>query len=781
MVDVAALRISIDSGDLKRASIELDKLARKGATTERSTDKLNKSFKMTASSISLMNVAMTGFAAVMAAQRLIKYADEMTQINSKIKLVTKSNQDLIKVEKELFKISQNARVGYADTADLYARMGRSVKNTTITQEELLKVTDTISKSLIISGSSAESANAALVQLGQGFAADALRGQELNSVMEQTPRLAQAMAEGLGIGLGELRAVAAEGLLTTEKVVNAILKSGKSVNTEFSQMAMTVGQSTTTMDNSFLGLVGRIDETQKASQSLSSSIRDISKYIDENRDSIVDTVEDIIATATMSANGLELVFQTSRLHFSQMYLDFEDGINTSLSNVMQLTEDAINFISNEINTTSKWWGDALDIDFGAVGTVDFPELRLDSDDLNKRVIESTNRIIELQKSIEQSTLELATNSVEVSKSVEIQKKLNEEIAKQTKLTKKQIEAAEKQAKLNARLQLTYDSIVGTEYEIFMADVTRKMIEMSKSTDDATISLDKYYEALMQEAPITQIDTAAIEEKRKQQELDYEFQTAQANLLKDTDDRAVAMANLSLQRIKDEYQLRVQMGTLAKADAEELSRLADEHTEKLVEGYSAYGRTMETVGQSMENSFMQFADATSEKFGDLKALGLDMAQSIYQALLKNYVIGQAASSTSAGSGIVGAITSSFFAQGGAISSPSLSAYSNTVVSQPTPFMFASGGTPGNNVGVFGEAGSEAIMPLTRTSDGDLVVKMVGENNNSIKNVSVNITNESGENLEVSSSDAQFDMESMVMHIVLNSVSSNKYNARNMIGNG
>jgi phage-related minor tail protein len=185
-------------------------------------------------------------------------------------------------------------------------------------------------------------------------------------------------------------------------------------------------------------------------------------------------------------------------------------------------------------------------------------------------------------------------------------------------------------------------------------------------------------------------------------------------------------------------------------------------------------MVSIGSSLEESFGSFFDVTSDKFASLKALGLDMANSIYKALIRNYVIGQAASSTSNGSGIVGMITSNFFADGGVISSPSLSNYSNSVVSKPTPFMFATGGVP--NLGIMGEAGSEAILPLTRTASGDLGVKAVSGQN---QNITIAIKNESGQQLGVTSSNIQEDMSGMIINVVIDALNTNKGGLRTAMG--
>ena len=315
MEDIARLAIQIKTGDILRAQAELQRLEAAGRKAERQSKNLTKSFKLNAisakaltSSLFSMKTAMIGIGVVMSAQRLIKRADEMTMLSSKLSLVTKSSQELLEVQEKLFVISQDARVSFSETADLYARMARSTKNTTITQKEVLEVTEAISKSLIISGASAESANAALVQLGQGFAADALRGQELNSVLEQTPRLAQAIAEGMGVGLGKLREIAAEGKLTTKVTMDAIRSQAKAIDDEFSRMAMTVDQSTTMVNNSFLVMIGNIDNATGATRDLAEMFSGFSKDLDSNSQDIVAWSRFIYATVDRTIDIFNVLWE-----------------------------------------------------------------------------------------------------------------------------------------------------------------------------------------------------------------------------------------------------------------------------------------------------------------------------------------------------------------------------------------------------------------------------------------------------------------------------------------
>lgn len=200
-------------------------------------------------------------------------------------MVTKNAEELAAAETQLFAMSQKTRVGYETTVSLFTRLARSTENLGVSQQAVMRVTETINKAMIVSGTSAEQASGALMQLGQAFASGALRGDELNSVMEGMPRVAKAIADGMGITVGELRKLGAQGKLTGAEVFAALQKMGDDIDSEFSKMPMTVGQSMTILSNSLMLFVAEADKATGFTSMLgagivvlSNNIKDISVVV-----------------------------------------------------------------------------------------------------------------------------------------------------------------------------------------------------------------------------------------------------------------------------------------------------------------------------------------------------------------------------------------------------------------------------------------------------------------------------------------------------------------------
>ncbi|MEW9876533.1 tape measure protein [Pseudomonas putida] len=206
-------------------------------------------------------------------------AEAYSSLTNRMRLVTETANELSTAQSAVFQIAQSAYQPLTATGELYQRIATNQRELKLSSEGVAGIVGTISKTLAISGASAASSSAALVQLGQAFASGTLRGEELNSVMEQAPALAQAIAAGMGKTVGELRALGAAGLLTAEAVVQALQKQEAAVDALFNKTAVTIGNSMTAFGNSFTQMVGKLDQASGASQAIAGNVLSVSRAID----------------------------------------------------------------------------------------------------------------------------------------------------------------------------------------------------------------------------------------------------------------------------------------------------------------------------------------------------------------------------------------------------------------------------------------------------------------------------------------------------------------------
>lgn len=174
-------------------------------------------------------------------KEIVEMSDAWKSVEARVGLATKSLTEQKEVLAELYKISNQTRQSYTATADLYSKVARSAKTLKLSQKDVLGLTDTINRALVVGGGSAQANEAAILQLGQALSAGRLQGDELGSLLENAPRLTQVIADGLGVSTGALKQMGAEGELTAKKVAEAIMKQSNVIAYEFEKMPLTMGQ------------------------------------------------------------------------------------------------------------------------------------------------------------------------------------------------------------------------------------------------------------------------------------------------------------------------------------------------------------------------------------------------------------------------------------------------------------------------------------------------------------------------------------------------------------
>lgn len=296
MTEYAKLVVSVDSRQVKTADADLSKLSRTAGTTERSTDQLTGAFRRLAGPL----------AAVISARQIAQAAEGYTTLTNRLRLVTNGTEELVAAQEAVFQIAQESRQPLAATAELYQRIAANSQELGLSANEIVSIVDTVNKTLAISGSSAQTASGALVQLGQAFASGALRGEELNAVLEAAPPLAKAIADGLGVSVGQLRELGKEGKLSADAVAQAIIKQGDAIDQSFGKIETTGGQALTVLGNSLTKLVGDLNEASGAGTIFGDTIIGLAQYIDSGAltDSILETFS--IWSGTFSAASQDLV-------------------------------------------------------------------------------------------------------------------------------------------------------------------------------------------------------------------------------------------------------------------------------------------------------------------------------------------------------------------------------------------------------------------------------------------------------------------------------------------
>lgn len=266
-----AARREVDAA-LNGLSGNMGRLEASVTRTERSVSAMQGSLS------SLSNIAK-GLAAALSVQQVAAWGNEWVTVNNKLANSVRATEQLADVTQRVFDISQSTMSGLQATATLYGRLERATRSAGTSTEDLIKLTSTINKGLAVSGATTEEASSTMVQLSQALASGVLRGEEFNSISENGSRLAVALADSLGVTIGQLRGMAAQGALTTEVVVNGLLKQGDAIAKEFANTTMTMGQAFTVATNNITKFVGESSSVQSTINVFNTGIVSLSQNLD----------------------------------------------------------------------------------------------------------------------------------------------------------------------------------------------------------------------------------------------------------------------------------------------------------------------------------------------------------------------------------------------------------------------------------------------------------------------------------------------------------------------
>ncbi|SBI34916.1 phage tail length tape-measure protein 1 [Klebsiella pneumoniae] len=246
---------------------------------ERGFDSTTRAVNNTERSMSILSGVAVALAAALSAKQISEYADAWATVNNKLANSLRPNEQLADVTERVFNITQQTRSSLDATASLYARLERATRQYGTSADDLAKLTTIINQGFVVSGATAQEAENAIIQLSQGLASGALRGEEFNSVNEQGNRLIVALADSMGVSIGEMRNMAAQGKLTTDVVVNGLLSQGAVIGKEFANTTTTISQALQVAGNNVTKFFGENSTVKTGAAIFNDAVVTASENID----------------------------------------------------------------------------------------------------------------------------------------------------------------------------------------------------------------------------------------------------------------------------------------------------------------------------------------------------------------------------------------------------------------------------------------------------------------------------------------------------------------------
>lgn len=275
---------------------ELENLKKGLESTTKANSNFRKSMNQTSAVSRTLKQALGAVTAVSMVKYLTSSADAMKNIDAKLRIVTNSTREYAIAQDELKRISLETFSNIDTTSRLYTRMQQSLKDISVTQRDLLTVTQATNQAFMVSGATAHEASAAIIQMTQALASGQLRGEEFRSVSEQATRILQVLQDELGKTRGELILMAHSGQLTSELVIDAMLNQSGVLKKEAAELPVTVERAIQNMDTHFKTFIQQLENTTNATGIVAKGI----ELIGENLDVLATFVASIVAVKMVGA-------------------------------------------------------------------------------------------------------------------------------------------------------------------------------------------------------------------------------------------------------------------------------------------------------------------------------------------------------------------------------------------------------------------------------------------------------------------------------------------------
>ena len=338
---------------------------------ERFTREIEKSEVSARSLMGTVSKIAGAIGVVKLAENFIETSDQLSQISAKLNMINDGTQTTAAFEDAIFESAQRARGSYMDTANLVARIGMNAAEAFDSNSEIIQFAENLNKSFVIAGASAQEQSSVILQLSQALGSGVLRGQEFNAVMAGAPNIMRTVADYMGIGVGELRDMAAQGQITAEVVKKAMLGATSQINKQFNSIPKTFDSIMTTTENRLIE--GMEDVFNEWSNKLSDT--HMQDTIDGVTDAIIDlervggnaliAIADAVVTIRDNWDSIGPVLEAAGgalLAYKILNLDIAAKIQTAWANVnieLAAASAAVGLLAVGLPKIAQGFKDAID--------------------------------------------------------------------------------------------------------------------------------------------------------------------------------------------------------------------------------------------------------------------------------------------------------------------------------------------------------------------------------------------------------------------------------------
>lgn len=683
---------------------EVRDLGRQFGLSKKQIDSVNGSLEASSSKMSALAVASRSLFAVFSVaamaqmgRTIVAVADQYTLLDSKIKMVSKDSADFAKIQSGLFDMSQRTGTSFSENAMQYSRFALSLQDLNMSSDEMLSMFDTLNKSVVVSGASIQEAASFIQQFRQGMSSGKFAGDEFKAMMESNSYFALQLAKALDTDIDGLYKMKTAGELTTAALREAFPKMSAQISLDFDKVSKTISRAMMELRNAFNDVIAESNRSTGATSNVADSISVLAKTITDNKAAISDIFSGLIKGAGYAVTAIAKVGEA----WTHIYMMSDaQAHGKPLGEVFSMSSEELRGWLENNKTMST-------------GMKDLVAQR----DAYLKKVEDYDRALKVRRKL--SITE--QNDYNVAKA-------------QAENLNSQISAAQKTSKATPAVAFpTVDKPQpppGNKPPPGNGSGANPLDPYAKLDS----SIQSYFSSLDSLTQKEAERTAGLMESMKATNLHIQGLNGIQNASTVAEDSWQRLITLS-----KEYD-----ETVAKVDT------------ALIEFFDGVSEPAETFSDDMKTAVTGWASGFSASLTDMVfdadasfgSIAESFARMLMQMVLQKGIVEPLLKFAFPTAAVASA-------QGNVFSGAGISAYSNSIVSKPTVFPFAKG------VGLMGEAGSEAIMPLTRMPGGNLGVNATG---GAVNNIIINnYSDQAATQTEQGNDTGGMDIEVMIGSLV------------------
>ena len=345
-VDPVTLRLFVDNG---QAIAGLNRYER---VSGQAFGAVQRGSLLAERAIGSLTGVLAGVSAIALARSFLEIADSAKSLDAQLRLATAGFGSFGQAQADVRRIAADTRSGLEETASLYGNFSRGARELGATQAEAARATETFSKTLKISGADAGQAASATLQFGQALASGALRGDELNSILEASPRLARLLTDSLGVPIGKIKELGEAGALTSDKLLAALTnrKFTEGIDNEFRELPVTFDDAMTQVSNAAIITFGAFDRGGQFSTALANFITDGTNGFEDLEQAALDAGVDVRSSFEGLADVFEPLVTAARAAFADIG---SEGVTlaSTIRDVLSTIDRATNATFSETGGTN----------------------------------------------------------------------------------------------------------------------------------------------------------------------------------------------------------------------------------------------------------------------------------------------------------------------------------------------------------------------------------------------------------------------------------------------